>query len=425
MFFRKETLLYLAFCLPLLTLSCSKEDELISQDSNEISAAKSWFETQHVNFLIDWDEAKYNKQSDRVIAPLIWNAISEDGPLSMRKLSISGNRTGNRAAKVIEIVPSKAYYLKHGNKYSMNDFEGTLAIRDLNLKFQRGEYYKNGERQFPAIFTDYPSREAYTSTPHTEGCTYTQTAYYSGGVLTVIGSQYCGEWYVGGSGGNTSGNGTEPPKPIEYEIDEQTSPENDGPATEWYYAHVEEVVDSLRTPCFKTTLSMVVNGAFTNAMNDIIDRVFHYNEALEVTVMEDKLDASLDGTEQSFRSGMFIKSTITLNQSLATASKEYVAATLLHEACHSYFSAKNVWPLRDANNVQHNVMANEYVSEMAGVLQHLFPNLPAQDAINLAWGGLGETLSWKAMAMSDPAKINSIIATNNKYKTGTSGTKCQ
>lgn len=412
-----------------LMYSCQKKD-FIKNDlkASEIESAKSWFEKQpHADFLVDWDKAKYNKVSDRVIVPLIWNALSGQGGLTTRKLSISGNSTANRKALIVEIVPSEQYFRKKQAEFDPNLFEGFLSVLDLGLTFQYGEFYTDGTKQYSASRDTYKSDEEFERTPKSESCYYSSYAYVSGGVVTVVGYTYCVNSIPGGGGAGGCGcSSGEPDKPIEWEIDEGDGELEQGQAPPPVYARVREVIDSLTTPCFKSTLAMLMNTNTTVAMNDIINNTFNYNNQVTATFFESSFDRNIMAyTRPVYKPNGFIDIGITLNKAgMANSSREYVASTILHEMIHGFFDANGQQPLSDQNNIHHQVMANEYIAKMADALMKLFPTLPSSDATALAWGGLTETIAWKNLQISNPTKANSILATANRYHTGILGVFC-
>lgn len=76
-----------------------------------------------------------------------------------------------------------------------------------------------------------------------------------------------------------------------------------------------------------------------------------------------------------------------------------------------------------SNNVSHETMAiNNNIIRFLQALMMMHPNLSAQDAIDLTWGGLEGTLAWTNNLTSEERyRINQ---TNNSFKKGILGTKC-
>ncbi|WP_375444841.1 hypothetical protein [uncultured Fibrella sp.] len=103
------------------------------------------------------------------------------------------------------------------------------------------------------------------------------------------------------------------------------------------------------------------------------------------------------------------------------ATKEYVAATIIHELVHGYYNETKGRSLYE--DAQHNDMAVEYVKPMAEALVGIF-SVTAQDAMALSWAGLYGTSAWETLKSLDPAKATTIKLISENYKNGYKGTKC-
>ena len=119
---------------------------------------------------------------------------------------------------------------------------------------------------------------------------------------------------------------------------------------------------------------------------------------------------------------------ITLNNRLLpNASNEFIVATIMHEAIHAMYDAKgltaNNKPISFGEYVQHNLMADRYVDDIAAALGDIFPMLIQYDAKALAWGGLQDGVSWKALP---PDVANAIVQAEHQYdEDHTKGTRCK
>lgn len=107
---------------------------------------------------------------------------------------------------------------------------------------------------------------------------------------------------------------------------------------------------------------------------------------------------------------------------LNTASKDYIAATLIHEAIHAYIIRMRphsfpggggdgmdsatfvqhfpIYMQYGPANAQHYEMATNYVTFMKNTIQGLNPTLTNYNAEALAWGGLEMTTVWQSRADS-------------------------
>lgn len=109
---------------------------------------------------------------------------------------------------------------------------------------------------------------------------------------------------------------------------------------------------------------------------------------------------------------------IRMNTNLATGSKEYVAATIMHEALHAYldFSQTII--------NQHIDIATNYINSMQQQLLNMFPStLTPDDAFALAWGGLKDDAVTLYSRLSTAQKDNITIA-NKNFKSGAMGQPC-
>ena len=105
---------------------------------------------------------------------------------------------------------------------------------------------------------------------------------------------------------------------------------------------------------------------------------------------------------------------------MGSASKEYIAATILHEVVHAWIDYKFTNPIDNAH--QHSLMAGtNRFNLMRSALLEMYPNMNSQDATDLTWGGLYNTIEFSNLT---PAERDRIIQTNSNYKNNTKGTHC-
>ena len=191
------------------------------------------------------------------------------------------------------------------------------------------------------------------------------------------------------------------------------------------------VTNNVNDPCLKKMVDAAVRSDITYNLNESMLSIFNSNTAFNLNFVDDVASnlkdpaesAETTGSAQPEKSGDRIIITsmdlqITFNKTvLSNASKEYVTATIMHEAIHAY--------LRYSQTIvsQHLDMARNYISVMADQLLKLYPNLSPIDAKNLAWGGLEKDPGSLYTDLSQVEK-NNIDITNANYKTGKSGTPC-
>lgn len=98
---------------------------------------------------------------------------------------------------------------------------------------------------------------------------------------------------------------------------------------------------------------------------------------------------------------------------LGDASKEYIAATILHEAVHGWIDF--TFPLFTTSNTQHHELmasANRF-NMMKDALKEMFPNLSEQEATDLTWGGLYNTILFNNLPTIEKARI---VQENENFK---------
>lgn len=108
-----------------------------------------------------------------------------------------------------------------------------------------------------------------------------------------------------------------------------------------------------------------------------------------------------------------MKTTIRLNISaLDSASREYIAATIFHEAAHAWIDYLYKTNSQEAEE-HHNKLATQWFDKMKDALIEMFPNLTKQYAEDLTWGGLQNTIRFQSL---DLITQNRILHTNNEFK---------
>jgi hypothetical protein len=203
-------------------------------------------------------------------------------------------------------------------------------------------------------------------------------------------------------------------------------------------------------PCVKNIIDTLAKFGNLNQRAQVaLHEIFNVGKKIKLTI---KLDWSLQGstmdgytiadtiqTQLTATEPINFKATIHLNPDmLKTATKEYVAATLLHEATHCYIDFKwgqykngnidslafaTLFPivyLRMVNNTfmiptnlqQHNIMAENYFNMMASgiyAIQNDSMSIIMKDSIYKAitWGGHFATNAWRGLNI-DTCKIKAI-----------------
>ena len=184
---------------------------------------------------------------------------------------------------------------------------------------------------------------------------------------------------------------------------------------------VTKITNNVSEPCMYEQVQKSIDLDFKNHITKLINEVFgesqEFNLEFENLNLDDDSD---DGITATFFTSTKVTFMITLNDgALASASKEYIMATVFHELLHAYLGYLGYSPTSDSS--QHQLMANEYITLMTEALIENF-DIPSLDANHLAWGGLHDSDNWTKLSLNQK-KV--ILETNHHYKLGLKGTKCK
>ncbi|MBV7531099.1 hypothetical protein [Chitinophaga sp. sic0106] len=184
------------------------------------------------------------------------------------------------------------------------------------------------------------------------------------------------------------------------------------------------VKDGFKSPCFSSTLVQLTMTNLTNAIAQLLRAEYQYDRKIDLTFKDSTFSNGFhDGVTEPRvnESGdqKLLTLEVSLNTAIANGSREYIAATIMHEILHGYFVIEYN---RNNNPFSHGQMAGtEFFNKMIGALKELFPNLSTTDANALVWMGLDETPEYSSFSLNEKNQIESIAL---NYRTGLSGTKC-
>lgn len=102
------------------------------------------------------------------------------------------------------------------------------------------------------------------------------------------------------------------------------------------------------------------------------------------------------------------------------SSKEFYAATILHEMIHGYIESQNI--AQNGKEKEEVIANSKYVGWMSAALISLFPNLSLSDANALALGGLEETSYFKSLSQEIRDESLKI---NTRHEIGNEGQTCK
>jgi hypothetical protein len=444
--------------------SCKKDSTYSKNgDQNEkISAIKQEFakhdfskslsnrlnDSLTINWAADWEQVSAKKGKDSAVyyfIPLLPSLSSKAGQTSKYKINVIGFQQFIIATEDINkgIRFFKGKYIQQagsslnntsntnrsaGINYSV--FTGKLFLDDFSGRTQSINYY-NGETKKVKVQTENArvicDQECTWTMWCDRGPWVTVTYGYGGGNCSSPESGPEVAYDCLTSGGGSSGwelqssylvNCTNIDDPID-----PPNPPDSGGGGSGTGTSVFDISNKLTTPCFNTVFSEVQSKTLQNTISKMLNKLFGSTDVINLDIEEGVLKQGVDGDTRDAGSSRGYRTVgITLNTNeLKNASKEYIAATILHEVIHGIFLIKNKNPLIN----DHNEMGSFYITYMAEALKELYPTISPDDAIALAWGGVQESYGWSEIVRNTPAAVNSIVETNKKYRTGVSGTNCK
>ncbi len=190
-----------------------------------------------------------------------------------------------------------------------------------------------------------------------------------------------------------------------------------------------EIINKVDDPCLKDMVEESIDQDCRNKVSTIINTLFAASETHHLYFEDnptlapplENADARTQVDLHNMSLPNRLKIEITFNTSqLDSASQEYIAATIFHEAIHAWIDYSFPVPTEAAQH--HESMAQSgNIQMVANAIREIYPNLSMQDAIDLSWGGLQNTIAWTNLTPQERDRINQV---NNAHKFGTSGTPC-
>ena len=154
---------------------------------------------------------------------------------------------------------------------------------------------------------------------------------------------------------------------------------------------IADILNNVKDPCLNKMVNVTINQNITTEINEMIQGVFGNPSYLNLTftdqvpISQPNRDAEEGGNFSS--NGDLTSVDIYLKAAtLSGSSKEFIAATIMHEALHAFMDYQGI-----NFDKQHSEMAAKYLNTMASDLEKMFPGMTDQVAYSLAWGGLEGT----------------------------------
>jgi hypothetical protein len=205
---------------------------------------------------------------------------------------------------------------------------------------------------------------------------------YSQGYLPYFGS--------GGGGGNSS--------PLNF--------------SDYNYA---KITNNLTNPCFIQVLEELQAGNAYGRVGEILRKFGLENSGLNFTINEKEIPISysktkVNGLEYDIVNRNFgntIDNTITLNPvTLNQASKEFIAATILHEMLHVYINIDGL--------TEHNQIIENYTNGISEMLISIY-HMSSSEAKNISFSGLRSTGFYTKNILPNSILHNSINLSISNY----------
>lgn len=188
-----------------------------------------------------------------------------------------------------------------------------------------------------------------------------------------------------------------------------------------------DTANNILDTCIKAGVEKAFEVDIKNDFKDIMNGTFLENDNILLKIKDQAIpDTSMLGYFDPLQTVLINSNyvrhgTIYLNSNvLSTSAQEMVVVTMYHELLHAFLDTLS--GLYGGLALNHQYMATTFVSKLSNALQGIFSNLSNADATALAWMGLHGTPMW---GLKTTAEQNAILSTMNKYKKGTSGTKCK
>jgi hypothetical protein len=356
--------------------------------------------------VVDWDKAFISYDSSNVKSITV--PISMDYKNGERIQLVSTKFKNKINGYIIKISPDSVCFAKQNDIYDYTNFSGSITIYNLIGIRVKKQDFKTGINSNSNKIThsnnttfgngfDSPNdlitvtvvskkRKKYQFTSNNYGYIYIEE------VQNI-------ELAEGDSGGGVIAGGDESP---------------DG--------YVDEITTKITDPCISSVMDSIFLKDKQIEVMSYIKRQFGLNENYNLDIkdvenLKNPKGKFVSGLASPRRNNGILTVYISINYG-KNSSKEFYAATILHEMIHGYIESQNI-----AQNGMEETIANpKYVDWMSAALISLFPNLSPSDANALALGGLQETSYFESLRQDirdESLKINA------RHEIGNEGQTCK
>ena len=343
-------------------------------------------------------------------------------------LSVQTNISGNTAKKSINNIYKLIIYRDSLNQYqaevvswfeglnnTQQDREGVAYVQNLSGDFLRGYSFLNGK--ISSISLDHAQTSNSSKTPTDEVQENTVCNYIEWYDCGTNGCSFESEEFLGCTTTTDGGTGITINQDDYATIGTTPAPSPDS------------IVNILVNPCLIAVFNKLTANGLKNEISNILQNIFGTSDDITLT---EKQVASLPPGEDAATYATFSPPNfyfVTTSYSSAvmqTASQEFIAETMFHEALHGYLSVNTTVK---GELPQHCQMINSYVDCELAALQEVFPTLSSHDGLCLILGGMGQVQQYDADTFNTELQHynltnNDVVATNTKYQTSALGTAC-
>lgn len=187
---------------------------------------------------------------------------------------------------------------------------------------------------------------------------------------------------------------------------------------------VEDIKTNITDPCISSVMNDILSKDKQNEVMSYINKEFGLNENCNMNISDvlnltDSKGIFVAGNNRSIRTGSSLTVNIYINYG-RNSSKEFIAATILHEMIHGYIASQNI--PQNGNEAEEIIANPQYVDWMSASLISLFPNLSTIDANALALGGLQETSYFNSLSKDIQ---DASLKTIGRHEAGSEGQTCK
>lgn len=359
--------------------------------------------------VVDWDKAFINFDSSTVKSITV--PISMNYKTGEHMQLVATKSKGKLNGYFIKITPDSSYFAKQNEIYDYNNFSGSIAIYNLmgvRLKkqdFKTGEFTNsnNNNKSGLSYITTFgdgfnTANDLLTVTVKSKKRKKYQFNGYNYGYVYIEEVQNI---ELGLGDGGVIAGGDESP---------------DG--------YVDEITTKITDPCISSVMDDILSNDKQSEMMTYIKRQFGLNEKynLNITDVENLKNSKgtfVAGLARPNRDNGILTVYISINYG-KNSSKEFYAATILHEMIHGYIESQNI--AQNGKEKEEVIANSKYVGWMSAALISLFPNLSLSDANALALGGLEETSYFKSLSQEIRDESLKI---NTRHEIGNEGQTCK